>query len=341
MLAFAVDSPFSLAMHTTLAARGSAGRRGVRSINLRQDTRQILNLLDIAFGSELDQDNRRILHRSLLLASQPWYQPALTPLSGPALGFVWEEANIVVGNVSILRTNENGRYIIANVAVDPEWRRQGIARQLMEASLQHLQEHHAHTILLQVKEHNQAAQKLYQQLGFISQGSLTSWQHNATPLKELPLYHHGSEIRPLRGREWWAAYQLDLAAMPSDLNWPDPLPTNTYKNGLWIWFNNFMNARQTEHWAMTNSQEQLIGIASIYSEWSRAHNLALRVHPDSRGQIERPLFAKLLRRLAYLPRRQVRMDHPADDTLTSQLLREVGFQPQRTLTVMRLDLPHA
>ena len=62
------------------------------------------------------------------------------------------------------------------------------------------------------------------------------------------------------------------------------------------------------------------------------------VHPDAAGRLERPLLAKLVRRLQYLPRRNVRIDHPDNDIVTNALLTEANFTVQRTLTHMRLDL---
>ena len=70
----------------------------------------------------------------------------------------------------------------------------------------------------------------------------------------------------------------------------------------------------------------------------RSHLLTLRVHPDTAGRLERPLLAKLVRRLQYLPRRNVRIDHPDNDSVAGALLSEANFTVQRTLTHMRLDL---
>ena len=63
---------------------------GPRPINLRSDARQVLQLLEIVFGSSLDAKNRRRLHNSLTLVSQPWTQPLFTS-SGFSPGFVWTE----------------------------------------------------------------------------------------------------------------------------------------------------------------------------------------------------------------------------------------------------------
>jgi hypothetical protein len=53
--------------------------------------------------------------------------------------------------------------------------------------------------------------------------------------------------------------------------------------------------------------------------------------------VERPLLAKLLRRLQYLPRRHIRLEHQAGDTPVTELLCEANFSARRTLTVMRYD----
>ena len=325
-------------MITILPSRQNAGRHGVRPINLRQDTRQILQLLDLTFSAELDTENRRALQRSLTMVSQPWYQP-LVPAPGTAMpGFVWEEAGQVVGNVSMMETRQPGRFIIANVAVHPDWRRRGIAAEMMQAALDYLRNRRAHVVVLQVKQHNAPARNLYLRLGFAEIGAITGWMAASSHIRPLPLYSGGPTIRALRRREWRAAYTLDAASMPADLHWPDPLTADAYKTGFWPSLRGFFNGRQGEYWVTSNSEDRLTGLASIISEWQRPHLLTIRVHPDSRGQLERHLLAKLLRRLDYLPQRRVRLDHPAEDALMNQMLQEAHFQPQRTLIVMRLDL---
>ncbi len=69
-----------------------------------------------------------------------------------------------------------------------------------------------------------------------------------------------------------------------------------------------------------------------------SHYVTLRIRPDLAGQLEKPLLAKVMRRLHYLPRRNVRIDHPEADEVTSALLKESNFSAQRTLTHMRLDV---
>lgn len=71
-----------------------------------------------------------------------------------------EVAGYMMAHV-ILSTGE-----ILNLAVAPEWRRQGIARQLLEAALEALAARGIDEIFLEVRESNASALALYQAAGF-------------------------------------------------------------------------------------------------------------------------------------------------------------------------------
>jgi ribosomal protein S18 acetylase RimI-like enzyme len=313
---------------------------GVRPADLSRDIPQIVELLRKVFSETLDSDDRQWLadaNHGPMPDFLYRFNPAATRL---AHGFVWESNGRIVGNVTLLPTKTWGRFLVANVAVDPTHRRQGIARQLMQTVAESVNSRGGRTILLQVVKDNAAAIELYRSLGYRYVGNMTTWY--ATPGRIRPLRLDNStkrvEIKPLPDRLWRAAYQLDTSCVAADLNWPDPLHPEAYRRTLWRKFSDFMNGRQIETWATNETQGRLSGLGSISGEWGRAYLLSLRIKGSWRGQLERPLIAKLLRRLTYLPRRNIRMDHPYDDEVVSELLRESNFTEQRTLTHMRLDL---
>ena len=64
----------------------------------------------------------------------------------------------------VARTVAGQEFEILNLAVAPQFRRQGVARALFEALLQ---DHHG-TFFLEVRESNRAAQMCYKSLGFQS-----------------------------------------------------------------------------------------------------------------------------------------------------------------------------
>lgn len=55
---------------------------------------------------------------------------------------------------------------IMNLCVTPDARRQGLGRQLLQALLDHAQEHYADTVFLEVRPTNKTAIKLYRNMGF-------------------------------------------------------------------------------------------------------------------------------------------------------------------------------
>lgn len=315
----------------------SQSKNGSRPININKDIPQVIKLLELCFGSAIQGDGHRIFTTDQLVQS-PAFIWRISPAAAKlAMGFVWEEDGRIVGNVTVLNSSVLGRYLVVNVAVHPDFRRRHIARNLMEAVKRLVDKKNGHEILLQVVSTNKAALNLYERLEYTNLGSVTGWSSNVARIRRLPLDEPAPEIRELKSSEWQAAYELDTLALDPDLNWPDPPEATMYRQNWMHKFLNFINGRQIETWSM-HHDGQLTGLASVVSEWGRTHHGSIRVHPQWRGQLERPLLAKLIRRLSYLPRRNIRIYHPDNDERMNQLLKEANFHPQRTLTHMKLTL---
>ncbi len=324
-----------------IAVPASSISDGLRPIDMNQDLPQVIDLLRMVFGDSLDGDEQKLFGGTAFgslngLAYR--MHPVAARLSN---GFVWQAEGRVVGNATLLTTKAWDRYLVANVAVHPSYRRQGIARKLMETITTSVRGRGGRVILLQVVKDNQFALDLYKTLGYSSIANMTTWYATASRMREIPAMLPGEsapDIELLAGRQWREAYELDTTHVKADLNWPEPLSPDAYHRGLWQRFGDMLNGRQNETWATSDSRDRLTGLASIYGEWGRSYILTLRIHPERAGQLERPLLAKAIRRLHYLPRRNVRIDHPEADERTSALLRESNFTVQRTLTHMRLDI---
>lgn len=329
-------------MIVTAPLQEQSNSNGPRLVNMNRDIPEVLKLLELVFGNTLDSESRRLLSQSAQASQGPSFLWRLSPAANKlSLGFVWENNGRIIGNVTLLTTKTPDRYLIVNVAVHPDYRRQGIARELMAQVTQLLVARQAKEVLLQVVKENKAAISLYQSLGYRTIGSMTTWHASISRLRSLELpadFGSGPRIREMQSSEWQKAYALDQQSLAADLNWPDLLAPDFYKISWWEHFSNFMNGRRAETWVTHDNKNDLTGLVHIFSEWGHAHEAMLRVHPNWQGELERPLFAKMVYRLQGMSRRNIRINHPDHDLLLNDLFHKANFTPKRTLTHMRLDI---
>ncbi len=221
-----------------------------RWIDIRRDLPGVLALLETSFGAHLDADGQRVFKLLRQVASdrqaQRWYQRYEVP-GAPLYGYVWEDQGRIVGNVSLVRLAGRGprRYLIVNVAVDPAYRRLGIARRLMEHALSHALRQHAQEVWLQVEENNPAAINLYRQLGFVDTHIVTLWRTDAPLPPETPTVVPSPEVRVrsrlVSRREWLLQKQWLRATYPPALAWhlqmpPEKALAPTLRGWLWRLF---------------------------------------------------------------------------------------------------------
>lgn len=319
-------------------SKGQSQFVGVRAINFRQDVPQIVKLLRLAFDNA-DGQRRRSSSAFELPPFWLWGADSLT--NRLRSGLVWEDNGRLTGNLTIIRYPASRRFLIVNVAVHPEWRRRGIARKLMAEAMNLAKVEGQTAVLLQVDKSNDGAQALYQQMNFQTIGHIANWQIEGAALRRSPLLLREKSpdyVRRLHPNEWEAAYALDRAHLPAEMDWPEPVPRDLYKNGLAQRFFYFLNGRSFESWAVAAKSGELVGVASIWGEWGQPYRVRIRVLPTWAGKAERPLLLKTMERLRQLTSNRIYIDHPDDNPVMNDLLRTAQFRPRRTLTHMKFTL---
>ncbi len=78
-----------------------------------------------------------------------------------------------VGSQSVL-----GESDMMNIAVHPDYRRQGIAEKLVNSLVAALKERGNHSLMLEVRVSNESARKLYEKLGFQQVGLRKNYYRN-------------------------------------------------------------------------------------------------------------------------------------------------------------------
>lgn len=71
-----------------------------------------------------------------------------------------------------------GETDMMNIAVHPDYRRRGLAEALVNALVEDLKKQESHCLTLEVRASNEAAQKLYEKLGFAQVGLRKNYYRN-------------------------------------------------------------------------------------------------------------------------------------------------------------------
>jgi ribosomal-protein-alanine N-acetyltransferase len=110
--------------------------------------------------------------------ADPWSETSFREALAAAwsFGLVAEVKDAVVGYLIAREAGGSGE--ILNLAVDPPWRRSGIARTLLDAGVAALRRRGAEEIFLEVRESNVAAQTLYLAAGFRPVGQRSRYYRN-------------------------------------------------------------------------------------------------------------------------------------------------------------------
>jgi len=325
---------------------------GIRPVNLQTDLADLADLIESAFSSTMDAGGRAAIREMRQLSRVGFGLGVITNLNelvqGMSLGYVWVVGGKVVGNVSIYPTSFPGdlgkNWIIANVAVYPEYRKRGIATRLLKASLDHIRSRsnkNAHAIL-QVDLDNDGAQHIYEKLGFVRERVFTQWRRSpfrALYEPETPAY---SDLRITQRRLGDAAAEYELARQvrpqsQGGLDWLRPTHFQTFNMGLFKRLNNWLNLRDVQRLVIRSPHdESLVGWMQIESSFGVASpQVSLMTHDDYRQLAAHMLISSVVRRYGA---QGINLNHPHDEKDVTAVLREYQFAIQRTVVHMRYDV---
>ncbi len=323
----------------------SAGhtRSGPRPLDLRRDLKQVADLIEEAFGPELDAAGRAALRELRVTARLGPLLNFIAP-SGQGVndilnGFVWVEDGKVVGNVTVQRIPQfQGRFIIANVAVKEAYRGRGIATELMRLTMNYIAEQGGVWAILQVREDNDTARGMYQRLGFAD--LMTEYRLRLPILLEAPSLPlpPGGELQPLFERDWRAVRFLLRRSLPKEARWWHPTRSAAFRNstspgfqrrlGRWFGFGHRVR------WGLFLGSE-LMGVLDVDVFHFNEHRIDLLLYPDLRETWSPPLLAHALRYLHRFPSRPVTATLFDYQLPALEALYAFGFQPFVTLVNMR------
>ncbi|HLE23995.1 MAG TPA: GNAT family N-acetyltransferase [Anaerolineales bacterium] len=317
---------------TAAAATGRVPRSGMRPVDPRRDLAGLADVIEIAFADSLDPAGRRMADEMRRYGRWGWLgwlvgHLFLPPAAYPQ-GYVWIDQGQVVGNASLMPVQGTlGRWVMANVAVRPEFRRRGIARSLVGACLDLARRERVGEVLLQVKTGNLAARELYRRFGFIDYGTRITWRLPG-PVR-WPEGGGSPSARLRRPNEWQAHFALAQRLAPIGLVWPHPLRASSFRSGSWA------AAEPWAHWVWPSDGPVQAALSGRIDS-TGSSQLFLLCDPSIRGTAEVPLLELALRGHHHAAV-VVETEAGAGD----EALLRLGFREDHRLLWMRIGLTPA
>jgi ribosomal protein S18 acetylase RimI-like enzyme len=311
----------------------------IRKVNVRRDLLAVADLIEICFIDTLDDDGREYLRQMRMAARDMnylrWLQGAAERISAPLYGFVWEENGRIVGNLSFIPIVRGSKvtYLIANVAVHPEYRRRGIGTRLTAAAVDNLRERGIETAWLQVRDDNPAAHHLYLSLGFVERARRASWQASGPPLLDW-VDPGGVTIQPRAAREWEWHERWLRRAYPPEVAWNLPLNIPRLSPQPFDRLLRWLRGEMQRNWSARRG-DRPIGFVSWEPMRAATDTLWLAADPDDEAAAILSLLPYARQQLAGRMR-PLQVNYPAGRAESA--FRQAGFVNHQTLIWMSMSL---
>ena len=308
----------------------------LRPLNIVRDLPGVADLVENCFADTMDPEGRNYIQQ-MRRAGQDnaflrWASRTVETVSMPLSGYIWEENGEIVGNVSLIPYHHARKkyYLIANVAVRPEFRNRGIGRALTTAAMQHAKQRRADETWLHVRDDNPGAIGLYRSLGFVEYARRTAWQ--SQPDRTASARSPNLDITRRATRDWPAQEIWLRRLYPDLLTWYQPMPWISLRPGLGPAFYRFLSDYDVRHW-VARRDSLPAAVVSWQAMVGRNNRLWVAVPPEGSEDM---LTALLLHtRHQLFMREEISLDFPAGQYNAS--IEAAGFHLHRTLLWMKTD----
>ncbi len=311
----------------------------IRLINPHKDLAEIADLIELCFQTQMDPDGLDYIRQVRIISKQPeriqWFPVKGEMFSYPLFGFVWEQDSKIVGNLTLIpiRYKSDWIFLIANVAVHPDYRRLKIAHHLTERAVTFARMHNIETLWLHVREDNQPAILLYQKFGFIEKDRRTTWVLQG----KLNSLQTNSNVRLLKRPQGYWQQQLKLLNenYPEELRWNIPLRNSALQPGVVNWIKNTLIGFRPKHWIIEQN-DSVIGSVSFEPSQYFADYLWLGFQPENHNGLLKDVLNCLSQ--------DIRLTRPLQTNYTSNTAEcefiAAGFEKLHALLWMKTDISH-
>jgi ribosomal protein S18 acetylase RimI-like enzyme len=320
----------------------------IRPFDLRRDMDAMVDLIEIVFADDEArlgqsfraefQSARKVLPLKLILGRiSDTFQHTFD-------GFVCEEQGRIIALVNVSRAGLNKkRWEIGNVATHPDYRGKGLARQLVNRTIEHAREHGAEICVLEVRDDNLPAYKLYESLGFIHYDSNIDLKlETLSTVQTLPM--PGFSLRTMKFTDWEPRYDLALRETPPAVQEFLPVNISDYRVTLieQVVQPLTMSLQKIDSYRWAAEKEGTLGgYISLAARRTPklSHYLILRVDPQYQQELNEPLLTLGLNKFQAYPRQNILTSVRKDNQLQRDLFKKYGFEEVFVLHRLGLKLP--
>jgi ribosomal protein S18 acetylase RimI-like enzyme len=326
-------------------ARSGAGTRVIRPMNPFRDWGAVAHLMRVVFQSDVSAASLPVFPDWAWLN---WLRP-LVALFGSLgleppeqmLGYVWEDEGRIIGNVTLgLSDAQHGTWLLSNVGVHPDYRRQGIARALVETAANETRRHGGRYLTLQVDSDNSAARRLYETMGFDTLERISEFVGLSVPA--WPSFAHGWRLQPPQREQWAVVRSMTTAHLPRPL-WACKHSLSGYFRvsanlGLLDEFVDLLRGLRPAEWCLLRDGAVIGGmVAQAQVSWGM-NRVVIHVLPEARAEVEELLVGQAMAHLQRYAPRRTQFIASADHAALFEILRRHDFREGRTLDLMALKL---
>ena len=319
---------------TIPTAEDSKAHAHLRPLNILRDLPSVADLIELCFSSTMDSDGRRYIQDMRRAGKDnsflKWANRVADTTSLPLTGYIWEQDGRIVGNVSLVPFRHKGGrlYLVANVAVHPDYRKRGIARALTIRAVEHAHEKKVNDIWLHVRADNFDAINLYAALGFVERARRTTWQ--ATTDSHLKGLETDIAITGREARFWTSQLHWLTRLYPDLLAWHTNWNLNSLKPGFLNWLYMFLVDVNIRQWAAVRRDNLLATLSWIPT--GRGESLFAAAGERSDPEALTALLIQARRDLHY-SHPSISLEFPVSEF--DDAIHAAGFKPLRTLIWMQ------
>jgi len=320
---------------------------GIRPFDIGRDLRPVADLISRSFASELDHRGTAALREMRMMGYIGSLLKILNRSTGEFddlfSGFVWVHQNKVVGNVTVQRADSIGRrWHIANVAVSPAFRGQGIASKLVQQATGYIARERGEWVSLQVHGNNHIAMSLYDKLGFENLGGMVTLRLAKVPKEQAETQAPDNILTTFGASQWHSLYELANSQSYLHTQWWRGLHRSnfhvTIEEQIAEWFWQIVGRQRVERRCIRQGRKFDAAMILSAQRWNGIHKLDLWTRPNQHGRHEETLIQWALAELQEYPRFPIEIKLSTEYPVAIETFQRYDFVEHDSLLTMRKSI---